>query len=163
MIFDILVEKIENNKFDEAICIISEIGRDRIKDAVPILIKYLKKTNNNKLRNEIAIALSDIGNPIAVKPLIDMIKHTKTKGNRGTLLYALESFDYSEHIELLVDLLNEDSFEVSRQSLMLIEPLVKHLPDSIKQKYMIKIKNKILNLQDKIDFLSESLDVLMMK
>ena len=158
-----LVENIENNRVDEAIYMISKMGRDKIHEAIPTLIKYLKKTNNNKLRNAIAIALSDIGNPIALKPLIEMIKDTKTEGNRGTLLYALESFDYSEHIELLVDLLSEDNFEVSRQSLMLIEPIVKYLPDSKKQKYILKIKGKIMELKDKIDFLSESLNVLMTK
>ncbi len=164
MNLNILEESIENNDFEHALSIIAEIGRNKYKEAVPVLIKYLQSTDNNTLRNEIAMALSDIGSAEAVEPIVNMIRNPKTMGNRGTLLYALEAFDYSEYLELFIDLLlNEDNFEVSRQALLLVESIVKDIPNEIKQEYVGKITGEIESLQDKIDFLSESLDVLMME
>ena len=162
MNLSILEKNIENNNIDEAKSIIKNIGRNKYTEAVPLLIKYLMSTDNSILRNTIAMALSDIGSTEAVEPIINMIKHPKTIGNRGTLLYALEPFDYSAYIELLVELLNEDNFEVSRQSLTLIKSIAKDISEEIRQRCITKIKNEIENLQDKIDFLSESLDVLIM-
>lgn len=160
MNLSILEEKINNNSFDEAINIINNIGSNKYKDAVPLLIKHLKITNNNILRNAIAIALSDIGEVEAIEPLISMIKNPKTKGDRGTLVYALGAFDYSPYIELLVDLIKGENFEVSRQSLYLIKSIIKEIPKEIRQRCALNIKNEINELQGKIDFLSESLNVL---
>jgi HEAT repeat protein len=159
MNFSILEENIKNNDIDKAISIITDIGEKKYKEAVPILIKYLEKTDNNKLRNKIAIALSDIGCSEAVEPIINMIKSPKTIGNRGTLLYALELLDYSSHIEFLINLLYDDNFEVSRHSLILIERIIKDIPNEIKEKYIMKISTKIDNLEEKIDFFTEALDV----
>ena len=156
-----LAKCIENNNIEEAKKIISEIGRKKYFEAVPTLIKYLDNTNNSNLRNNIALALSDIGSTEAVIPLINLIKNPKTIGNRGTLLYALTPFDYSMHFEFLVDLLKEDNFEVSRQSLSLIEDISKKIPARIKQQCVIKIKKDIQFLEGKIDFLSEALNALM--
>lgn len=149
------------NNVQEVIRIIADIGDKKYEEAIPLLIKYLQDTDNNILRNEIAIALSDIGCHEAVEPIIKMIKSAKTIGNRGTLLYALESFDNASHIEMIVDLLYEDNFEVSRQALILIERMINDVPVEIKQKYIWKMRNEIENLQDKIDFLTESLEVLL--
>lgn len=154
-----LEESIEKNKIDRAISIIADIGRNKYKEAIPSLIKHFQSTNNSILRNEIAMALSDIGCAEAVEPIINMIMSKETIKNKGTLLYALESLEYSSHVELLVDLLNDDSFEVSRQALILIEFIIKDIPDEIRQKCVMKIKTNIENLQDKITFLKESMDV----
>lgn len=159
MNLSILEESIKNNNIDVAINIIADIAGKKCKEAVPILIENLEKTENNKLRNKIAIALSDIGCSEAVEPIIKMINSPKIIGNRGTLLYALESLDYSSHTEFLVDLLYNDNFEVSRQSLILIEQIIKDIPNEIKEKYIMKLSTKIHNLEEKIDFLTEALDV----
>ena len=45
------------------------------------------------------------------------------------LLYALEPLDYTKHIELLIDFIIQGNFEVSRQSLLLIESISSHLSD----------------------------------
>lgn len=156
-----LEEKIKNNNIDDAIQIINEIGCCKDVELVPMLIHYLVETDNNILRNAIAIALSEIGSIEAVEPLISMLNHPKTIGARGTLLYALEAFDCSAYAELITDLLLEDSFEVSRQSLLLLESIVNNIPIEIKQKCVEKIQDKIDTLHNKIEFLSESIGVLM--
>lgn len=160
---NILEDKIENNQIDEAINLIEEIGRNKCLEYVSLLIKYLESTNNGNLRNSIALALSDMGSSEAIEPIIHLLKNPITIGNRGTLLAALEPFDYSSYIEMLVEFLYEGNFEVSRKSFTLIEAIAKDIPEDIKQKSIKKVKYVIENLQEKVDFLSESMEMLMNK
>ncbi|NLD45868.1 MAG: HEAT repeat domain-containing protein [Clostridiaceae bacterium] len=155
-----LEEKINKNEIDEAIYIIEQIAERKIEKSVPFLIEQLESTNNHLLRNAIAIALSDIGDEEAVDPIIRLLKHPKTKGFRGTLLAALEPFDYSRYLDTLVDFMCEGNFEVSRKALLLIEAMGKDMLVETRQKCVAKVRAEIERLQDKIDFLSESLDVL---
>lgn len=156
-----LEEKIINNNTEEARAIIEEIGYNKDVKAVPLLIHYLVSTDNNIMRNTIAIALSDIGSIEAVEPIISMLRHPKTIGARGTLLYALEAFDCSAHGELITDVLLEGNFEVRIQSLILLESNVNNIPIEVKQKCIERIQDKIDILHEKIEFLSELLEVLM--
>jgi len=155
-----LEEKIINNNIEEAKKIIEEIGYRKNVEEVPLLIHNLVNTDNNILRNAIAIALSDIGSVEAIEPLISMLSHPKTIGARGTLMYALEAFDCSAYAELITDFLSEDSFEVSRQSLILLESNAANISIEVKQRCIKKIQDKIEFLHNKIEFLSESLEVL---
>ncbi len=160
MNLDILKESISNNNIDEAIKIVEEIGSNKETATTPVLLEYLQSTDNHILRNAIAIALSDIGCDNAVEPIINLLKHPKTKGSRGTLLYSLESLNYIPFIESLVDFLNDDSFEVSRQTLTLLESVNGDIPLEVIQKCIVKIENDVEKLEDKMDFLTDSLDVL---
>lgn len=111
----LLREAMESNNVDKVENMLEEIGRNKLKDAIPLLIEYLKSTENNILRNSIAITLSDIGDEQAVEPLLDMINHPKTLGARGTLLSALKPFDCSQHLETLIYHLIKGNFEVQFQ------------------------------------------------
>jgi hypothetical protein len=155
-----LEKYINTQNIDEAIKTIEELGNNKNTEAVHCLIKHLETTDNNVLRNAIAIALADIGCDTAIEPLIRMLKSPKTKGARGTILYALEYFDCSSHVELLTDLLFDENFEVSRQSLVLIESFLNKVPFELKQKCIQKVKNKIQSLHDIVHFLEDSLDIL---
>lgn len=150
-------EKMENNSMQEAKKMIEEIGCQKNTDAVPLLIHYLVITDDNNIRNAIAIALSDIGSTEAIEPIISMLRHPKTIGARGTLLYALESFDCSNHVELITELLFDDTFEVSRQSFLLLESNINKIPIGMRRKCIERIQDKIKCMNDKIEFLSESL------
>lgn len=154
-----LEKSIQDGKIDEAICIIDEIGKKKLKEASTFLIKELESTDNHILRDSIALALSDIECKEAVKSIVNLLNDSKTKGHRGTLLAALEPFDYSPYIDMLANFLYEDSFEVSRQSLILIESIIKDIPNEIKEKYIIEINAKLDKLEEKIDFLTDALDV----
>lgn len=150
---------IQEGKINEAIDIIDDIGRKKLNEATPFLIKELEKTDNHILRDAIALALSDIGCEEAVKVIISLLSNSKTKGHRGTLLAALEPFNYLPYINILADFLYEDSFEVSRQSLILIEEVIKDIPKEIKEKYISDINDKLDKLEEKIDFLTDALEV----
>jgi len=139
---------------DEASEAISEASRYKNKEVVFILIKHLNNTENKILRNEIALALSDIRNPAAVEPIIELLKDPKTLGSRGSLLYALRPFDYSSHIGLLVDFVINGNFEVRHEAKYLLQLLDVRVPEDL----IIKIKEAIDDYEDKIDLLLEILD-----
>lgn len=42
-----LEESVKSNDVNKALSIIAEIGRNKYKEAVPVLIKYLQSTDNN--------------------------------------------------------------------------------------------------------------------
>ncbi len=154
-----LEEKINNNEINDAISIVEKIAEAKNENAVPYLIKLLESTDNHLLRNAISLALSDIGNEEAIEPIIRLLKHSKTKGYRGTLLAALEPFDYSGQLDTLVDFMCKGNFEVSRKSLLLIEAIAEDMSPETRQKYNTIIRDEIDKLQDKINFLSESLNL----
>lgn len=159
MNLDYLEEKINKNEIHEAICIIQQIAERKLEKAVPFLIEQLEITDNNLLRNAIALALSDMKCEEAVEPIIRMLKHPKTKGFRGSLLSALEPFDYLNHLDTLVDFMCKGNFEVSRKSFLLIEHVANSISAKNKQKYIKKVRDEIDELQDRVDFLTESLDI----
>lgn len=160
MVLNSLEEKIKNNKIDEAITLIDQLGESKSIESVPLLIKFLLETDNINLRNSIALALSDIGIDDAIEPLINLIKDPKTRGSRGTLLFALAPFDCSRYIDVFIELLLEDSFETSRQSFILLENNISRLQKEEKQQYRQKIISIITSLEDKMELLSESLELL---
>ncbi|WP_223264188.1 HEAT repeat domain-containing protein [Paenibacillus sp. IHB B 3084] len=128
-----LEEVIESGDLKEAVRIIQDVGEKQDHKFTSILLKYLESMENALLRNVIAIKLADLESNEAVLPLINLIRSPKTKGNRGTLLYALESFDASSHVVTLVDLL-DDTFEASRQSFQLISNMKDKISKAQKDK-----------------------------
>jgi HEAT repeat protein len=151
---------LENDKFDEAEVILEEIGNSKNKEAIPLLVEYLKSTENVLLRNSIALALSDIGNTEAVQPLIDVINDPKTLGNRGTLLYALEPFDCSAHLETLIYHLITGNFEVQAQAYQLIESINGKISDEILFKCILRVKEELNEIERQQEILSDTLETL---
>ncbi|AHC19090.1 MULTISPECIES: HEAT repeat domain-containing protein [Paenibacillus] len=155
-----LEEVIESGDLKEAVRIIEEIGEKLDHTFTPILLRYLATTDSVLLRNVIAITLADLGDSEAVLPLIDLLRNPKTKGNRGTLLYALEFFDVSTHVVELVDLL-DDTFEASRQSYQLISNVQDKISEAQKDICRQMIRRKLADYKNKYkrDFLLESLEL----
>jgi HEAT repeat protein len=151
---------LENDKFDEAEVILEEIGNSKNKEAIPLLVEYLKSTENVLLRNSIALALSDIGNVEAVQPLIDVINDPKTLGNRGTLLYALEPFDCSAHLETLIYHLITGNFEVQAQAYQLIESINGKISDEILFECILRVKEELNEIERQQEILSDTLETL---
>jgi HEAT repeat protein len=155
-----LKELITNSQIDDAIVLIEEIGENKNEEAFQFLINILRKTDNHALRNAVALTLNDLGNQEAVEPIVEMLKNPKTMGNRGTLLYSLKSFDYSAHIDLLVDFIINGNYEVRHEAKELIQELKSHLTDETLLRTIVRIKKELDEVEDRGDVLSESLDAL---
>ncbi|QYK66304.1 HEAT repeat domain-containing protein [Paenibacillus sp. S02] len=155
-----LEEVIESGDLKEAVRIIEDVVEKLDHTFTPILLRYLATTDSVLLRNAIAITLADLGDSEAVLPLIDLLRNPKTKGNRGTLLYALEFFDVSTHVVVLVDLL-DDTFEASRQSYQLISNVQDKITKAQKDICRQIIRRKLADYKNKYkrDFLLESLEL----
>ncbi|MDK8191798.1 HEAT repeat domain-containing protein [Paenibacillus sp. UMB7766-LJ446] len=137
---------------------VATIGQKKDTSQLSSLIDLLKSTENKDLRNEIAIALSDIGDDRAVEPLIEVITDSKTSGSRGTLLSALENLNYIVHIENIIPFIGDSSLEVSAQSFMLLEQMMDRLSDSQNLRCQQRIEIQISNNQSKL--LEVALDML---
>jgi HEAT repeat protein len=86
----------------------------------PYLLEVLRSTSDASVRNAAALALSDLKDPSAFNVLVDLLKSERTHGSRGTILYALGAYDCSTILPLLVDMVIDGHFEVSRQAFSLI-------------------------------------------
>ncbi|WP_168119011.1 HEAT repeat domain-containing protein [Paenibacillus sp. HB172176] len=151
---------IDQLRFDEAIDLIEIIGEKKNGIFTTTLIEYLNKTDNTLLRNAISIALADIGSSEALVPLINQLKDPKTKGKRGTILYALESFDCSEYAEVIVESLTSRYFEESRHAYQILELIKDRMPSEVKLRCISKVNEKLEELEDEMEMLEEALDFL---
>ncbi|KOO46024.1 HEAT repeat domain-containing protein [Priestia koreensis] len=156
-----LKKALKEEKIDEAEGILEEVGTNKYEPAIPLLIEFLKSTDNHRLRNSIALTLSDIENEIAVEPLIEMINDPKTLGFRGSLLFALKPFDCSSHLETLIYHLLSGNFEVQMEAYQLIEENIhSDLSDDVILKCIIKVKKELDEIERKKEILSDALDLL---
>ncbi|MEK4246421.1 HEAT repeat domain-containing protein [Psychrobacillus sp. FSL K6-2684] len=151
---------IENERFDETEIILEEISKSKDIQAIPLLIGYLRSTENALLRNSIALTLSDTGNEDVVQPLIDVINDPKTLGYRGTLLYALEPFDCSAHIETLVYHLINGNYEVQAQAYQLIKSFKKEIPNEVLLDCISNVREELNEIERKVDLMSDTLETL---
>lgn len=158
MIIQKLESYIYEGNIEDAIKIVKFIGETKDEAYLIVLIKYLKNTEDKLLRNEIAIALSDIGNNEAVDPLIEILINSKTKGSRGTLLYALENLDYIAHIGTITSFIDDTSIEVSMQSFLLFELVADKLSYDEKEECRNIIESKLKNTENEL--LEEALELL---
>lgn len=85
------------------------------------MLQELAETNHPRLRNELALALSDLREEQAVDVIVDLIQQRKTLGNRSTLLYALEPLDDARHKQVLIDQLIGGNYEVGVQCYELLK------------------------------------------
>jgi len=125
----IIQELLSQEDSEEAIQRITSIAKNKDTSQKHLLIKLLETTDDHELRNQAAIALSELGDDRSVEPLIQAIMDPGTSGSRGTFLFALENLDYILHIEHIIPFIGDTSLEVCAQSFMLLEQLKDRLSD----------------------------------
>lgn len=162
MNIELFESAMENNDLEEARKLLPDISAARNFEAVPILIKYITQTEVPEMRNALALALRDIGSGEAVSPLIALLKDPKTLENRGTLLYALEPFDCTEHLEVIVHQFLTGNFEVQAEAYQRIEAMNGIVPPEVLLKAMKGVKEQLNEIErqqelhdDVLDFLFE--------
>lgn len=154
----LLKKSLETDDLKEVEHLLDVVGTEQVKEAIPLLLEFLKRTNNHQLRNQIALCLSDIGCDEVVKPIIDMINNPKTLGNRGTLLYSLEPFECSEHLDSLVHHLITGNFEVQAEAFQLIQAMKGRISNEMLLKSIEALKDELSELERKHNVLSETLE-----
>ncbi|TWT00943.1 HEAT repeat domain-containing protein [Planomicrobium sp. CPCC 101079] len=160
MYFKVLESALENNDVERADRLLSEMSIDQHHEAIQILIKHLSQTSDKNLRNLLAITLRDIGNEEAISPLINLINDPRTLGSRGTLLYALEPFDCTEHLETIVHLFLTGNFEVQAGAYQLIESMDGKVPADVLLKSLQKVKEQLNEIERQQELHTDVLDFL---
>jgi hypothetical protein len=118
------------------------------------------ETESGILRNEIALILSDYNVEEVVSLIIELLQSPKTIGYRGSLVGALEPFDYKPYSKLLLELMLNDNYEVRRRSFTLLEPILEELSESEKDHFTKSINSKIEDLEEDIEILEDVIDLL---
>ena len=85
-----------------------------------LLIKKLESLDAS-VRDAAAIELMDLGEVLAVAPLIQAIQRPENVNNRGTLVYALSAFDCRDYLSLLVEWVLTGNYEVATGAFSIIE------------------------------------------
>jgi hypothetical protein len=98
--------------------------------AVSYLLEILKTTPDVQVRNEAAIALMDWQVAESVPVLLALLDATETKGNRGTLIYALSAFDCLPFLSKIAYQLCTGDYEEMEMALSIFE----NLPHAIDSK-----------------------------
>ena len=84
------------------------------------LIAKLESISSSE-RNAAAIALMDLGDPLAVEPLIRAIENPANRNARGSLIYALSGFPCAGRFSQLFSWAIEGGYETSCEVLSIIE------------------------------------------
>jgi len=119
-----LIAQLSSSNPAEAIEAAKALGRcEPTLDLSNALLDVLHITEHHTVRDAVAIALSDLGEPRSVPVLIALVGDRKTEGHRGTLIYALEGFDVRPVLRELVGLVVTGGFEVRHQAFTAIETI----------------------------------------
>lgn len=116
--FEMLVQTLKQAEDRESIVKTAhQLGDLGDQQAVPILIDLLMSTEDGIVRNAAAVGLRKLRDNRAVPYLLEQLKADYTLGNRGTLMYALETLDIKEVIVDVVRIMCNNNYEVVHMGL----------------------------------------------
>jgi hypothetical protein len=124
--------------------------------AVPILIELLNGTQDGLVRNAAALGLRELRDNRAVPYLLEQLKAPDTIGNRGTLMYALETLDATEALVDIVKIMCADNYEVIAMGIRVIEAGLGNYQPDIKYQ-AVQILQDCLAIGDFPDWKGEML------
>jgi HEAT repeat protein len=138
-----LLRALEGNDAEAAIAAAGALaGRDG-DEVASRLLAVLRATDDGGVRNAVALALGDRGDPRALPAIVELVQDPRTEGNRGTLLHALRGLDCAPIFPLLLDLVLEGSFEVSREALTLLSRVDADFDEEVADGYVEKLKQAL--------------------
>jgi hypothetical protein len=139
-----LVEQIEHGDPQSKMNAAREMASRNNGAYVRDLIDILKNTDDKVIRNSLAMTVGDLKIPLAFDVLVDLLRSDRTKGSRGTILYSISSYDYSQILPLLVDFVITEPFEVSHQALALISGMEAEVDEHIWHKCIGELRSALI-------------------
>lgn len=122
-------------------------------DNIDFFIGILLAADDFSVRNQLALKISDTGNPKLIEPLVSLIKDPKTFNHRGSLISALEQYDYLPYMDLLVSIINEN-FEVRWNVETMLRDSMDSLSEEQKKRYSDIISKEAEECEYGLDLLS---------
>ena len=147
-----LKEKIKSEDWDTRRSAVDRLAEINSEESTSILLDMLK-SDDAQIRNLAAVAIRESKDQKYFDPLIKRISELGTKGQIGTLVYALENLDCSRNLHAIANL------NLNREKNM----EVKHSTTVILNEQSFKLTKKefeeVTSLLNKFDFTIEGLDV----
>ncbi len=122
-------------------------------DNIDFFIGILLAADDFSVRNQLALKISDTENPKLIEPLVSLIKDPKTFNHRGSLISALEQYDYLPYMDLLVSIINEN-FEVRWNVETMLRDSMDSLSEEQKKRYSDIISKEAEECEYGLDLLS---------
>ena len=122
-------------------------------DNIDFFIGILLAADDFSVRNQLALKISDTENPKLIEPLVSLIKDPKTFNHRGSLISALEQYDYLPYLDLLVSIINEN-FEVRWNVETMLRDSMDSLSEEQKKRYSDIISKEAEECEYGLDLLS---------
>ena len=143
-VIDNVIKKIRLDKFNIE-TVVKKIEAQGNRNDFFISIRH-RLTDDSYLKDRsICCGLIKEFNDKAFLPLLwSLIGMEKTKGRRGSLVYAMEDMNPLEYLEQLVDLVINDNFEVLANSMSIIDNLEGHIDGGTLDKCIQKIKLRLM-------------------
>ena len=122
-------------------------------DNIDFFIGILLAADDFSVRTQLALKISDTENPKLIEPLVSLIKDPKTFNHRGSLISALEQYDYLPYMDLLVSIINEN-FEVRWSVDTMLRESMDSLSEEQKKRYSDIISKEAEECEYGLDLLS---------
>ena len=122
-------------------------------DNIDFFIGILLAADDFSVRNQLALKISETENPKLIEPLVSLIKDPKTFNHRGSLISALEQYDYLPYMDLLVSIINEN-FEVRWNVETMLRDSMDSLSEEQKKRYSDIISKEAEECEYGLDLLS---------
>lgn len=87
-------------------------------------LALLLSTEDDFMRNHLAMDLAETGDVRVKDALIALIQRPELRNNRGTLVYALENYDCRDQALFLLELIRSGNFEVAGQATIIVKETV---------------------------------------
>lgn len=136
--------------------------RDVSPDIKKIMLTALSETNDPRLRNVLAMALADIKSGEAADLITELLNQDKTKGYRGTLLYALQKLGRPLLLLQLIPFILDDTPETQEEAYeMLRASTARSSPDDLEAAIVAVSHGRLrVNDPEKRRLIDDALEIL---
>lgn len=112
---------------------------------VPILIELLHASDNPEIKQKIISLLSDLKHSDAIPKIVDAIQNIKYASELRDLVATCweNGLDFSQHLNLFVDLVIKEEFLVAFEAFTVIENMSGKIDDAEKAKQVKKIQQAL--------------------
>ena len=140
--------RLDGTDVDAVMIAMQELAYRKDVSATPRLLELLCTTENPWVRNSAAMALSDMKEPDAFNPIVELLQSEHTVGNRGTLLYSLDGYDCSGILPMLVGFVIEGGYEVRCEAMCRIEEIETTVDQQTWDNLIVRIKQALESAVD---------------
>ncbi len=145
-----LINNIKSSDVDVARSAIFKVGEKKINEVKPLLIELLD-SSNQFIRDAAAMTLGDLHANEAVPKIIELIQQPENENNRGSLIYALHSFEVEHFFLLFTELIINGNFEVREMAIDLIEKCIEKTEPKIRLEALGKLSDAKRHFSENLD------------